>query len=74
MLRIRREVHEVRERLLLGLNLDEQVNVTIGTRDVPANRAEQRQAPHAQTEISAWTVLKGRSRFAGWFDNSGSSR
>ena len=44
------EVHEVRERLLFGLKFDEQVHVTVGTRDVPANRSEQRQAPHAQTE------------------------
>ncbi len=44
------EVDKVRARPLLGLKLDKQVNVNIRTCGVPADRPEQRQAPHAQPE------------------------
>ena len=41
------KVDKVRERLLLGLKLDEQVNITVRMRGVPPDRPEQCQAPHA---------------------------
>ena len=44
------KVDEVRQRLLLGLKLDEQVDITVRMRGIAADRSEQRQAPNAQPE------------------------
>lgn len=44
------EIDEMRERLLLGLELDENVDVAVRMRGVSTDRPEQREAPNAQSE------------------------
>ena len=44
------ECHKVLKRLLIGLELDEQIDVAVGARRVSTHRAEQGQPPDAQPE------------------------
>ena len=44
------ECHKVLKRLLIGLELDEQIDVAVRARGVSAHRAEQGQPPDAQPE------------------------
>ena len=44
------ERYKVLETLLTGYKLDEQIDVAVWPRGVPAHRAEESQAPHAQPE------------------------